>query len=400
MSKQVKLQEQPFTWPKGYTSDAVHAGLRHKKLDLGWVVSTVPAAAAGVYTTNQICAAPTTSTKKLIQQHQQLQAIIVNSAYANACTGKQGEQDVKEEQQLVATKLGIAPELVGVASTGLIGTCLPMEKMRLGIQQLQQTTNPLITEAILTTDTKTKTMCLTAEIDGKTCTFTGFAKGSGMIHPNMATMLGFVVTDCAIAPSTLQQLLSELTDQTFNQITVDGDTSTNDMVVLLANGQAETAEITENSADYEVVKSVYQFLLTTLAKQIAQDGEGATKLLEVTVKGAKTVQEARVAAKAIVGSNLVKSAMFGADPNWGRIISSLGATTIHLNPDTLNLTMNGISLLAKGQALDFQPEKVSATLQQPEIAIEVDLQVGTASGQAWGCDLTYDYVKINATYST
>lgn len=393
-------QQQAFTWPKGFQSDAVHAGLRYSRLDLGWLVSSVPANAAGVYTTNKICAAPTSITKKLVQTQHQLQAVIMNSGFANACTGEQGEKDVHSEQQWVAAKLGIAPNLVGVASTGLIGTCLPMDKMHAGIEKLELSDNDFLTQAILTTDTKTKTLCLKLSIDGKLCTITGFAKGSGMIHPNMATMLGFVATDCAIHAATLQGLLSELTPQTFNQITVDGDTSTNDMVLLLANGLAGNEEVTSAHHEYAKVKAAYQFMLTELAKMIAQDGEGATKLIEVNVTGAQNEAEARIAAKNIVGSSLVKSAIFGADPNWGRIISSLGASQIALNPSQVQVAINHILVVKNGAATDFNPDDVSETLKKPVIVIDVQLHIGEAQGQAWGCDLTYEYVNINASYST
>ncbi|OOF48486.1 bifunctional ornithine acetyltransferase/N-acetylglutamate synthase [Rodentibacter trehalosifermentans] len=395
-----KWQEQAFCWPKGYSSDAVHAGLRYSKLDLGWVVSDVVANAAGVYTTNKICAAPTSITKNLVKKTQQLQAIVMNSGFANACTGEQGVKDVLLEQQWVSEKLGISADLVGVASTGLIGTALPMDKMRQGIAKLEKTQNDLITQAILTTDTKTKTLCLRIEIEGKPCTITGFAKGSGMIHPNMATMLAFVVTDCAIEANTLQSLLSELTEQTFNQITVDGDTSTNDMVLLMANGKAGHQQINEQSTDYPLIKQAYQFMLTELAKMIAQDGEGATKLIEVNVQGAKTIEEARIAAKSIVGSSLVKSAIFGADPNWGRILSSLGASQIHIDPTLIDVNINQTPIVAKGQAAHFSEKEVSEILKSAVIVIDVFLHIGNAQGQAWGCDLTYEYVNINASYAT
>ncbi|OOF46352.1 bifunctional ornithine acetyltransferase/N-acetylglutamate synthase [Rodentibacter trehalosifermentans] len=400
MNNATKWQKQAFCWPKGYSSDAVHAGLRYSKLDLGWVVSDVVANAAGVYTTNKICAAPTVITKNLVKKTQQLQAIVVNSGFANACTGEQGVQDVLSEQQWVAEKLGILPDLVGVASTGLIGTPLPMDKMQQGIAKLEKTQNDFITQAILTTDTKAKTLCLRLEIDGKPCTLTGFAKGSGMIHPNMATMLAFVVTDCAIEAKTLQSLLSELTEQTFNQITVDGDTSTNDMVLLMANGQAGHQEITEQSLNYPLIKQAYQFMLTELAKMIAQDGEGATKLIEVNVHGAQNAQDARFAAKSIVGSSLVKSAVFGADPNWGRILSSLGASQIHIDPTLIDVNINQTPIVAKGQAAHFSEKEVSEILKSAVIVIDVFLHIGNAQGQAWGCDLTYEYVNINASYAT
>lgn len=389
-----------FTWPKGFKSDALHIGLRQKKLDFGWVVSNVPAAAAGVYTLNQFCAAPTAKTKQLIKKNHQLQALVMNSAIANACTGEQGMQDVQQTQKLAAERLGIDPELVGIASTGLIGAYLPMDKIENGIAQLEQTQNTAITSAILTTDTIEKTICVTSEIDGKTCTFTGFAKGSGMIHPNMATMLGFVMTDCAIAPVALQQILSELTDQTFNQITVDGDISTNDMVICLANGQAQNTLVETTSATYQTVKAIYHHILETLAKAIAKDGEGATKLIEVHVTKAKSVLDAQKAAKAIVGSSLVKSAIFGADPNWGRIISSLGATAITLDPNAVTVAINHHKVVEHSQAIAFDEALISQTLKCEDILIEVSLHVGSSEAKAWGCDLTYEYVRINATYTT
>lgn len=397
-----KIQEVPFCWPQGFKSDGIHTGLKKAtdQLDLGWLYSAVPAQAAGMYTTNRFCAAPTAITKQLINKQQQLQAIIMNSAIANSCTGTTGEANVHQEQKLVAQKLKINSNLVGVASTGLIGAQLPMSKITAGINKLQLTTNTKVTQAILTTDTHAKKISLQFKLANQLCTISGFAKGSGMIAPNMATMLGFVTTDVAVAPNVLQQLLSKLTDKTFNQITVDGDTSTNDMVVVLANGQAGNSPLTEAAPDWSIFTAALHQVLAFLAQQIAGDGEGATKLLEVNVNHAATESEGQQVAKALVGSNLVKAAFFGADPNWGRIISTLGMTNAQFNPQQIDLAFNEFQILIASQPQEFERKAVIASLKQNKIKISLDLHAGNASGQAWGCDLTYDYVKINATYSS
>ncbi|KRL98996.1 bifunctional glutamate N-acetyltransferase/amino-acid acetyltransferase ArgJ [Liquorilactobacillus satsumensis] len=400
MQKIKTFTEQEFSWPHDFYSDGTNCGLRTGRPDLGWIYSKTPAHAAGVYTTNRFCAAPTKLTKQLITQNQLLQCVLMNSVIANSFTGAQGVAAVQAEQQAVATKLGIAPELVGVASTGLIGAYLPLHKITQGITQLELTKKTTVTRAVLTTDTHPKTCCVTIKIAGQPCTITGFAKGSGMIHPKMATMLAFITTDAAIEAATLQSLLSELTTSTFNQITVDGDTSTNDMVVTLANGASKTPLLTPTSPDFANFKAAYHHVLKSLAQQIAADGEGATKLVEANVASAKTAAEAQAVAKAVVGSNLVKAALFGADPNWGRIISTLGATSASFSPDKIDLSLNGHLLIQQSQPLSFDKELVSQSLQKDKVYINLELHAGQASGQAWGCDLTYDYVKINASYSS
>jgi len=389
-----------FTWPQGFFADGIHAGLRKKKLDLGWLYSKEPASAAGVYTTNQFCAAPTALTKKVITANHQLQALIVNSAVANSCTGEQGQKDAKQEQVWVAEKLGISPKQVGVASTGVIGEFLPMDKLKAGIASLTLDKNTKLTEAILTTDTHPKTISFEFEQAGKKCIMTGFCKGSGMIHPNMATMLGFIVTDAKVDGDLLQELLSEQVETSFNQITVDGDTSTNDMVVTLANGAAlkEGPSLVKKSADYQTFKQVYQAVLEYLAQEIARDGEGASKLVEVLVRGAASKRDANVVSKAVVGSNLVKAALFGQDANWGRIVSAIGQTDAKLAVDKLDITLNQIQVLKASQKTSYEEEIVKERLGQDKIVIEVDLHVGKKSGRAWGCDLTYKYVQINASY--
>lgn len=386
-----------FTWPKGYSTDGTHAGLRDK-LDMGWLVSSVPAQAAGTYTTSQFIAAPTKLCKDLISQHHKLQAIVMNSVFANSCTGKPGWANALAEQQQVADKLDIAPELVGVASTGLIGAQLPMTKIHAGIAALQLKQNADVAQAVMTTDTHAKVASTTITIDDQPVTITGFAKGSGMIHPKMATMLGFVFTDAKIDGGQLQQLLSAEVDETFNQITVDGDTSTNDMVVTLANGLADNQPLTPQHPQFGVFQTALNEVLAALAQGIAADGEGATKLVEVNIHHAATHQEAQHAAKAIVGSNLVKAAIFGEDPNWGRIISALGQTSVTIDVAHVAIMLNGFKLVEDSLELPFDEAAVKNAMSAQKIVIDVDINAGDAQGQAWGCDLTYNYVKINASY--
>ncbi|VDG21441.1 bifunctional glutamate N-acetyltransferase/amino-acid acetyltransferase ArgJ [Lactiplantibacillus mudanjiangensis] len=394
------FQKVAFQWPEGFYSDGIHIGLRRQKKDFGWLFSKVPAAAAGTYTTNQFQAAPTKLTKAMIDQDHQLQGLLLNSAVANSCTGQQGWDNAVQEQTWLANKLAVDPSLIGVASTGLIGAQLPMDVIKNGLPQLTPTKSDAVTYAVLTTDKQPKTICVQCELSGHLVTITGFAKGSGMIHPKMATMLGFITTDAQIAGEDLQALLSDQVDETFNQITVDGDTSTNDMVVTMANGLAENPNLTPDTADYATFAAAFHTVLGELAKQIAADGEGATKLVECNVWHAASEADGQQVAKAIVGSNLVKAAIFGEDPNWGRIISTIGATPADLDIDHVNISMNGLPLVADSLALPFDEATVKATLGQSKITIDVDLQHGDASGQAWGCDLTYNYVKINASYHT
>lgn len=391
-----------FQWPQGFYNDGIQLGLGSAdKLDFGYLVSEVPAAAAGTYTTNQFQAAPTKLTKQTINQAHQIQAVVMNSAIANSCTGKQGELDALKEQQLLADKLQIDAQLVGVASTGLIGAPLPMDKITAGISQLTPHSDDAVTRAVMTTDLHPKQASVQIDLDGQTATITGFAKGSGMIHPKMATMLGFVTTDAAVNGETLQALLSEDVDTTFNQITVDGDTSTNDMVVVMANGLAGNTEIaSESTLGYETFKEGLHAVLTSLAQQIAADGEGATKLVECNVTGAHSTLEGQQVAKAIVGSNLVKAAIFGQDPNWGRIISTIGATDAHVDIDHVAIKVNDIAMVTDSLAVPFDEQQAHDSMGADKVIIDVDLHAGDQTGQAWGCDLTYNYVKINASYHT
>jgi glutamate N-acetyltransferase/amino-acid N-acetyltransferase len=390
--------------PIGFKAAGMHCGIKHKKNDLAILVSEVPANVAGVFTTNVIQAAPLLVTKDVVQQTGKMQAIIVNSGNANACTGKQGMKDAYLMQEKTAEKLGIAPELVGVASTGVIGEQMRMEPIVKGIQELAPAakleSSILFSQAILTTDTVTKNTAYTLTIDGKTITIAGTAKGSGMIEPNMATMLGFITTDANIESIHLQGALKTVTDLTFNSITVDGDTSTNDMVVVMANGMAGNDSLTPAHPDWEAFVAALQNVSQDLAKMIAKDGEGATKLIEVEVKGAVSDIEARKIAKSVVGSPLVKTAVFGTDANWGRIIAAVGYSGATIDPNTITIEIGTTKVVENSEPVHFSEEDIILYLKQPEVKIVVDLNQGNGNGLAWGCDLTYDYVQINATYRT
>lgn len=386
--------------PKGFYADGIHCGVKKRKADLGWLFSEVPASAAAVFTTNQVQAAPVLVTREQLKTGK-LRGVIVNSGNANACTGEQGIADAREMIALAAAQAGVASEEVAVASTGIIGRPLPMATIAAGIRQLSHSGSPTgFQKAILTTDLVEKNQVIQTEIAGHTVTMAGCAKGSGMIHPNMATMLAFVTTDVAIAPSLLQSLLRKLTEVTFNQITVDGDTSTNDMVLVLANGQAGNPPIEENTFAYKQFQKMLQTVLTTLAKAIAKDGEGATKLIEAETKGAPTDLAARMISKTIVGSPLVKTAIYGKDPNWGRILCAIGYSGQRIDPTNVAIELAAIPVFAGGSPLDYDETLMEERLTASEVKINVILQEGAGRGKAWGCDLTYDYVKINALYHT
>ncbi|EOH81691.1 bifunctional ornithine acetyltransferase/N-acetylglutamate synthase [Enterococcus malodoratus] len=387
--------------PKGFYATGLHAGLKKEKKDLGVIYSAIPANAAAVYTTNQVKAAPIFVTKEAMAD-QKVQSVVVNSGIANACTGDLGLENAKEMQSLAASQLNVAKENVAVASTGVIGKQLPMEIIESGISKidLQQQQPYAFHEAILTTDTSTKEIVVTEEINGQMVTMAGVAKGSGMIHPNMATMLAFITTDAQISKDLLQEMLADKTETTFNQITVDGDTSTNDMVLVLANGLAENPIIEKNSEAHEKFIAMFQLVSETLAKMIAKDGEGATKLIEVQVVGALSDTEARLVAKKVVGSSLVKTAMFGEDPNWGRIICAVGYAGSQTDPEKIDMWIGDQQLLKHSQPQEFDELVMKETLEKEKICITVDLNIGEQSGKAWGCDLTYKYIEVNALYHT
>ncbi|WP_106497212.1 bifunctional ornithine acetyltransferase/N-acetylglutamate synthase [Lentibacillus sp. Marseille-P4043] len=388
----------------GFYAGGLHCGIKRKRNDLGWLYSDVPANTAAVYTTNQFQAAPLVVTKESIQAEGKIQGLIVNSGVANACTGEEGLSNAYQMRHLFANKLGIADHLVAVNSTGVIGEQLPMEKLTEGIAQIDLTDSVQenFEKAILTTDTFTKHACVQTEIDGQQVIIGGAAKGSGMINPNMATMLTFLTTDAAIEPAALDLALKTAVDQTFNCITVDGDTSTNDTVMVMANGLANNPLITQqDSESFQLFSDALTVVCQNLAKQIARDGEGATKLIEVQVKGAKTHEDAQTISKTVVGSSLVKTAVFGADANWGRIICAIGYSGTEIDTNKVDVSIGNTLVVHRGMPVIFDEDTAEAYLQQKEeITIVIDLNSGNQEATAWGCDLSYDYVKINASYRT
>ena len=387
---------------KGFQATGLHSGVKRSRNDLGVIYSDQPANAAAVYTLNQIKAAPINVTKESLKKENKIQAVIINSGNANACTGEKGKQDAYTMRAMTAEKYSIPEHYVAVASTGIIGLDMPMDKITSHIDELVVGTSTVhatnFGESILTTDTFMKSACYEAEIDHQTITMGAAAKGSGMIEPNMGTMLAFITTDAVIEGPVLQQALKEVVDQTFNCITVDGDTSTNDMVLVMANGSAKNNTLTPEHPDWDTFIALLTATCEDIAKQIAQDGEGATKLIEVGVTGAASDEDARKVAKSIVGSSLVKTAVFGTDANWGRIIAAVGYSGVEINPHTIHASIGPINLLENSEPADYTEEDATAYLQEDIIHIDIDLQMGDGKGKAWGCDLTYDYVRINASY--
>ena len=397
----MKIIDGTIASPLGFSADGLHAGFKKKKLDFGWIVSEVPASVAGVYTTNKVIAAPLLVTKASIQKNQKLQAVVVNSGVANSCTGQQGLDAAYDMQRLTAQKLKIEPDLVGLASTGVIGDQLPMDALKNGLSQILVSGKAEdFAEAILTTDTCTKTCVVTEEFGSDLVTMAGVAKGSGMIHPNMATMLAFITCDANISSATLQKALSQHVETTFNQITVDGDTSTNDMVLVMANGCQQNEEILPDTEEFEKFSKMLRYLMADLARKIAKDGEGATKLIEVNVRHAKDEQSGRMIAKSVVGSSLVKTAIFGQDPNWGRILAAIGYAGADVSVDNIDIWIEGIPVMQASSPVAFDPEETSDAMAGELLTLTIDLHDGDAEAQAWGCDLSYDYVKINALYRT
>lgn len=393
--------------PRGFKAAGLHCGLKKtERNDLGAVVCDVPAAAAAVYTQNLIQAAPLKVTREGLAKEGRLRAVLVNSGNANACTGEEGEADAREMQSAFAQAIGVPPYQVAVASTGVIGERLNMDAIRSGIAALPAKLtedaegSAAFCQAILTTDLVEKSVCVKLDIDGRTVHVAGAAKGSGMIHPNMATMLGFITTDANIGSEALQGLLRQAVDVSFNMITVDGDTSTNDMVVVMASGLAGHNELTPDHPDWGKFAAALTEVCRTLAKAIARDGEGATKLVEVCVTGAAGEEDARVIAKTILGSSLVKAAVFGADANWGRIIAAAGRAGRPINPDTVDISIGSIPVLKQSRPVPFDEEETLAYLRGDTVRINVDLNMGDGQAVGWGCDLTYEYVRINAAYRT
>ncbi|QQZ07816.1 bifunctional ornithine acetyltransferase/N-acetylglutamate synthase [Heyndrickxia vini] len=400
-----RLIEGNITSPLGFFAGGLFCGIKRKRLDLAWIYSEVPATAAAVYTSNLFQAPPLKVTQDSLKSGGKIQGVIVNSGNANACTGEEGLQNALRMRGMFAEQIDVPEQLIAVSSTGIIGEQLPMEKIEKGILNItdcyQQNNADEFEQAILTTDTFTKHACIKLEISGKVVTIGGAAKGSGMIHPKMGTMLAFITTDACVQPDALHQALKNVTNETFNMITVDGDTSTNDMVLILANGKVENMELTPQHPEWNVFEQSLNLVCQSLAKQIAKDGEGATKLIEVQVEGAESDQDAKKVAKAIVGSNLVKTAIYGEDPNWGRIVAAIGYSGVELNTSQVNVSLGAIKLLENGIPYPFSEKEATNYLQQNEtIQIFVDLSAASGNAVAWGCDLTYDYVKINASYRT
>lgn len=401
----VIVPEGSVTTPRGFQAGGLHCGLKKtQRHDLGVIVCEVPAEAAGVYTLNQFQAAPLKVTQESIAAGGKLRAMLVNSGNANACTGQQGEDDARAMREACAKAFGVEPHLVGVTSTGVIGELLPMEKVLRGIDQLPAQVKTDggddFCQAILTTDLVKKEVCVRVTVGGSTIHIAGAAKGSGMIHPNMATMLGFMTTDARIESAQLQKLLNDVTDSSFNMITVDGDTSTNDMVVVMASGLAENEALTPEHPDWEAFAAGFRYVGEYLAKAIARDGEGATKLIEVSIVHAASREAARAIAKTVIGSSLVKSACFGADANWGRIIAAVGRAGYPVNVDTVDIRLGDISVLEQSRPVRFDEERAAEYLKGELVQIVVDLHMGEETATGWGCDLTYDYVRINAAYRT
>lgn len=397
-----KLTNGTILSPKGFSANGIHSGVKRKRKDLGIIFSDVPATATAVYTMNVIQAAPLQVTRNSIKNSGKIQAVIVNSGNANACTGKQGLLDAYDMQKATAKQFNLNDHEVAVASTGIIGLQMPMDKIIPHINLLEPESTEKaasnFNEAILTTDTYGKSTGYQAVIDGKCVTMGGSAKGSGMIEPNMATMLAFITTDVKVEKEALDEALKEVTNKTFNCITVDGDTSTNDTALVMANGLAGNDSLSPDHKDWEIFMALLEQTCQDLAKMIARDGEGATKLVEVVVEGAKSDEEAIKVAKSVVGSSLVKTAVYGSDANWGRIIASVGYSGVEVDPQTIDMAIGPIELLENSDPVKYSEEEATKYLKNDHILISIHLNIGNGTGTAWGCDLTYDYVRINASY--
>lgn len=393
-----------ITYPKGIKAAGVKCGIRLNKKDLALIYSEKIANAWGTFTTNKFKAAPLIVTEKNLSLSKgKLQAVLINSGIANACTGDKGLKDAWEIADYVSQGLKIKKEYVAVTSTGKIGEFLPLDKIKAGLEKaiscLDYIGGEDAAEAILTTDTKKKEIAVCFKLGEQEVKIGGIAKGSGMIHPNMATMLGFITSDISIKGGLLREALKQVVEKTFNMISVDGDTSTNDMVLLMTNGLAGNKLIDKKDVDYYKFLSALQYVAECLAKCIAKDGEGATKMIEVKVQNAVSFREAKKVAKAVINSPLVKTAVFGKDPNWGRILAAVGYSGAEVMPDKVDLYLKE-KIVEDGQPLKFSKQKIHEYLESSdEIKILIDLKMGKESAIAWGCDLTYDYVKINTKYS-
>jgi len=398
-----RLVEGGVTAPEGYLATGISSGIKRKGLDLAVLFSSQPASAAGVFTLNQVQAAPVVlSRDNLKHSRGRARAVLINSGCANACTGDRGMQDAVLSSQCLASHLEVDPKYILVASTGVIGSFLPVKKIMKGIaaavSSLNSQGNSTAAQAIMTTDTREKSFAIEARINGKTVRIGGMAKGAGMIHPNMATMLSAITTDIRIAPGQLNRILHRVVDRTFNCLTVDGDCSTNDTVFVLANGASQVAVADAASASF--FEKGLEILCRELAKSIAKDGEGATKFVEVLVRGARDFKSARTVAKAIANSSLVKTALYGEEFNWGRILCAAGYSGVAFSPDRFILTLNGITIFQDGSPVSSTLKRAEKEMKAHDLLIEVDLGGGRQHARVWTCDLSHDYVDINGSYIT
>ena len=405
----IKIIEGGVTAAKGFQAAAAAAGIKYQdRMDMALIYSEKPCKAAGTFTTNVVKAAPVKWDRDVVESGKKPQAVIVNSGIANACTGEEGMNCCRETAEEAAKALDVDKDSVLVGSTGVIGMQLPMDRVRAGIAMLAQSkkadlvSGTAAAQAIMTTDTKKKEAAVTFELGDKTVTVGGMAKGSGMIHPNMCTMLSFITTDAKISKKALQKALSEDVEDTYNMISVDGDTSTNDTVLLLANGEAGNKKIRCGTPEYEIFKEALHYVNETLAKMMAGDGEGATALFEAKITGAKTKEQAKALAKAIVCSNLTKAAIAGHDANWGRILCAMGYSGAQFDPEKVDLYFESaagrLKIIENGTAADYSEEKATEILSQPEVTAVADIKEGLMEAAAWGCDLTHGYIEINADY--
>lgn len=405
----MKIIEGGITAAKGFYAASAAAGIKYQnRQDMALIYSESPCVSAGTFTTNLVKAAPVKWDKNQVTSGASARAVVVNAGIANACTGAEGMEYCKETAKAAAKALHIPEDSVLVASTGVIGMQLPMDKITAGIETMAPVLSSTkeagtnAAKAIMTTDTKKKEVAVEIALGGKTVTIGGMCKGSGMIHPNMCTMLSFVSTDAAISKELLQEALREDIKDTYNMISVDGDTSTNDTVLLLANGQAGNPVITEKNEDYQEFCKALNYVNETLAKKMAGDGEGCTALFEVKVVGAESKEQAVTLSKSIITSSLTKAAIFGHDANWGRILCAMGYSGAQFDPEQVDLYFESsagtLKIIENGVALPYSEEQATEILSQPEVTAIADIKMEDASATAWGCDLTFDYVKINADY--
>ncbi len=405
----MKVIDGGITAAKGFKAASCAAGIKYQgRTDMAMIYSEVPAISAGTFTSNVVKAACVQWDMNIVKNSEKMQVVVINSGIANACTGKEGFDACEATAKAVEQKLNVPYDTVAVASTGVIGMQLPVDKLVAGVNEMSTSLDESISagtdasKAIMTTDTVNKQVAVQFEVDGKVVTLGGMSKGSGMIHPNMCTMLAFIGTDLSITKELLQKAVSEVVSDTFNMITVDGDTSTNDTLLCMANGLAENKLIQSEGEEYESFKDALCYVCETLAKKMAADGEGASKLFEATIVNAKSKEDAKLMAKAIVGSNLSKAAIFGCDANFGRFLCAMGYSGADFDQNDVELFFKGangeLKVFDKGNPLDFDEDKALEIMKEDTVTVFVNMNEGSQSATAWGCDLTYDYVKINADY--